>query len=59
MQTIKTEKMPESVELSPDQQHAYVTNWFSNSLSIIDLQQGKQTSSIPLKDGPRMISLAQ
>jgi YVTN family beta-propeller protein len=51
--------MPESVELSKDQQHAYIINWFSNSLSIIDLQQGKQTSSIPLKEGPRKISLAQ
>jgi YVTN family beta-propeller protein len=57
--TIRTDKMPESVVLSNDQQNAYVTNWFSNSLSVIDLQQAKQIQSIPLKDGPRSISSAQ
>jgi len=47
--------MPETVAFSDDSQYAYVTNWFSNTLSVIDIKQQQVVQHLPMPDGPRSL----
>ncbi|HEY0146712.1 MAG TPA: hypothetical protein VGB93_11315, partial [Methylovirgula sp.] len=50
---IKVGRYPEDVVASADGTTAYVTDWFSDAISIVDLAHGKETRQIAVAAGPR------
>ena len=54
---IPTGQHPQSVATSPDGQRAYVTNQFSNTVSVIDLELLTKIEDIPVGAGPYGIAL--
>ncbi len=49
---IKVGRYPEDVVISTDGATAYVADWFSDAISIIDLVQNRQTRQIRRRRGP-------
>lgn len=54
---IETGTHPQSVAIAPDGRFAYVTNQFSNTLSVIDLVALSKTTDIPVGAGPYGVAL--
>ncbi|WP_425530527.1 hypothetical protein [Stenotrophomonas maltophilia] len=38
---------------------AYVANWFSDDVSVIDLASLRETGRIPVAEGPRSLAVAE
>lgn len=55
--TIRVGSYPEGVAVSGDGARAYVANWFSDDLSVIDLVQRRETARITLPAGPRAVAV--
>lgn len=56
--TIKTdEDGSHMVELSADEQHVYVSNLGSGTISVLDIQDGEQIKTIPAGEGTEGITL--
>ena len=54
--TIGVGRYPEAVAVWKGK--AYVANWFSGDLSVLDLAGGRQIATIKLGEGPRSMALA-
>ncbi|MEZ4513901.1 MAG: beta-propeller fold lactonase family protein [Chloroflexota bacterium] len=54
---IETGTHPQAVAISPDGRFAYVTNQFSNTLSVVDLTTLSKTTDIPVGAGPYGVAL--
>ena len=50
---------PEGVAITSDSRKAYVANWFSDDISVIDLVAAKEIGRIKCAPGPRAISARQ
>jgi YVTN family beta-propeller protein len=50
---IKVGRYPEDVVASADGTIAYVADWFSDAISVVDLVRGKETRQIAVAAGPR------
>lgn len=55
--TVPVGRYPEGVAVAAGQ--AYVANWFSDSVSVIDLASLRETARIAVPDGPRSLALGQ
>jgi rhomboid protease GluP len=47
-----------AIALSPDEHFAYVSSMVDNAVTVIDLQQNKIVTSIPVGDAPRSIKVS-
>jgi len=50
--TIPVDKGPWKVAVTPDGRHAYVTNYSSNEVSVVDTASNTVTATIPVDTGP-------
>jgi YVTN family beta-propeller protein len=55
--TIRVGSYPEGVAVSGDDARAYVANWFSDDLSVVDLVARRETARISLPAGPRAVAV--
>lgn len=53
--TVPVGRYPEGVVITGHQ--AYVANWFSDSVSVIDLRSLRETARIAVPDGPRSLAI--
>jgi YVTN family beta-propeller protein len=49
---------PGRVEVSPDGRHAYVTNYGSGTVSVIDTSSGTMTATIPVGSTPKAVAVS-
>lgn len=54
-QVIEVGRVPKFVALSPDDSTALVSNWCDETVSVVDLDQGRETMQIPVDAAPRGI----
>ncbi|MGP5290638.1 YncE family protein [Brachybacterium tyrofermentans] len=52
-QVIEVGLVPKFISLSPDGSIALVSNWCDSSVSVVDLDEGVETSQIPVDSAPR------
>jgi YVTN family beta-propeller protein len=55
---IKVGGYPEGVAVSADGVHAYVANWFSDDVSVLDLGTQREIRRIKCPGGPRGIAIS-
>ena len=55
--TVRVGRDPEGIVVLPDQSKAYVTNWFSGDVSVIDIAAAREVKRIKCAAGPRAIAL--
>ncbi|SFM17450.1 YncE family protein [Methylobacterium pseudosasicola] len=55
--TVPVGRYPEGVAILGGR--AYVANWFSDDISVIDLAASKETGRIPVAEGPRTLAVEQ
>ncbi|MCJ2034509.1 YncE family protein [Methylobacterium sp. J-068] len=55
--TVPVGRYPEGVAVAGAQ--AYVANWFSDSVSVVDLTSLRETARIAVPDGPRSLAVPQ
>ena len=56
--TVKVGRYPEGITILPDQSKAYVANWFSGYVSVIDIASAREIKRIACGAGPRAMALA-
>jgi len=56
--SIRVNKNPQAVAVTYDSKYAYVANFNSDNLSIIDLRERIRVKDIPVGDGPSTIAIA-
>lgn len=56
---IKVGDYPEGVAISADGARAYVANWFSDDVSVLDLATRKEVARIKCPGGPRSVAIVQ
>ncbi len=52
---IKVGSYPEGIAVTRDGRKAYVANWFSDTVSVIDIETAKEIRRIRCAAGPRVI----
>ena len=55
--TVRVGRYPEGVVIA--EASAYVANWFSDSVSVIDMATLRETARIAVPDGPRSLAVAR
>lgn len=54
---IEVGRVPKFVEITPDGETLLVSNWCDSSLSVVDLDSGEETETVPLNTAPRGIAV--